>query len=180
VRKEAFLRCGGMDPGYGLPAIEDIEFGTRLKAGGGRILLDAAVQVQHLKHWTFMSMLRTDIFHRGIPWMRLIMRSRSMPNDLSLRWSQRLSVALVFVLIALLSMGEGKIAAVCAAALAGLNVPFYAFLLVRGGALFMVRALPLHFLFHLYCGIAFALGAFGHFWAVFRPSAAEVPGEETP
>ncbi len=179
VRKAAFLRCGGMNENYGEPAIEDIEFGARLKAGGGRILLDAAIQAKHLKHWTFMNMLRTDIFHRGVPWTRLILRSNSMPNDLNVRWSQRLSVALAFLLIALLTAGEGKIAALCAAVLAGLNLPFYAFLLARGGAFFMLRAVPLHFLFHLNCGAAFALGACGHFWAVVKPSTSEVSGEET-
>jgi glycosyltransferase involved in cell wall biosynthesis len=178
IRKEAFLRCGGMDEGYGHPAIEDIEFGSRLKAGGGRILLDAAIQVKHLKHWTFTSMLRTDIFQRGVPWTRLILRSGSMPNDLNVRWSQRLSVALVFLLIALLGMGEGNIAAICAIALAGLNLPFYTFLLARGGAWFMLRAVPLHFFFHLYCGAAFALGVCGHLWAVVKPRESEVPGEE--
>lgn len=179
VRKEAFVRCGGMDEGYGRPAIEDIEFGLRLNASGGRILLDASIQVKHLKHWTFLNMLRTDIFHRGVPWTRLILRSNAMPDDLNVRWSQRLSVALVFLLVALLVLRDGKLAAVCAAALVGLNLPFYAFLLARGGALFMLRAVPLHFLFHFYCGIAFVLGACAHFWAVIRPRASAVAGEET-
>ncbi len=179
VRKEAFVRCGGMDETYGRPAIEDIEFGLRLKAAGGRILLDAAIQVKHLKHWTFMNMLRTDVFRRGIPWTRVILRSNSMPNDLNVRWSQRLSVALVFLLVALLALGAGKIAAVCAIALISLNLPFYTFLRDRGGVLFMLRAVPLHLLFHFYCGVAFALGACGHFWAAIRPRAAEVAGEET-
>ena len=38
-------------------------------------------------------MLWTDIFDRGIPWTRLILRNGSMPNDLNLRASQRASIA---------------------------------------------------------------------------------------
>jgi len=37
VRRETFLRHGGFDERYGRPAIEDIEFGARLKSAGGRI-----------------------------------------------------------------------------------------------------------------------------------------------
>src|SRR3989442_643013 len=54
-RRKTFLRHGVFDERYNRPAIEDIEFGVRLKSVGGRILLDAAIQVQHLKCWTFAS-----------------------------------------------------------------------------------------------------------------------------
>jgi hypothetical protein len=36
---------------------------------------------------------------RGIPWTELILRDRKLPNDLNLQLSQRVSVALVFLLI---------------------------------------------------------------------------------
>jgi hypothetical protein len=57
--------------------------------------------VTHLKHWTFWGLVKTDILDRGIPWTELILRDRFMPNDLNLQLSQRVSVALVFVLIGL-------------------------------------------------------------------------------
>jgi hypothetical protein len=56
--------------------------------------------VTHLKRWTFWSLVKTDILDRGIPWTELILRDRFMPNDLNLQLSQRVSVALVFVLVA--------------------------------------------------------------------------------
>ena len=40
VRKELFLRLGGVSESYPRPAVEDIEFGHRLRADGRRILLD--------------------------------------------------------------------------------------------------------------------------------------------
>ena len=158
---------------------EDIEFGHRVRASGGRILLDPEIQVQHLKCWTFVNMLKTDIFDRGVPWARLILREGRMPDDLNLRWSQRLSVATAFLFVGLLGLGEGKVALGAALVLLGLNVPFYAFLWERRGMLFALRAAPLLFLFHFYSGIAFLLGAGLYLRSVIRPSASEVPGEET-
>lgn len=46
-------------------------------------------------------MIRTDVTQRAIPWTELILKNASMPNDLNVRTSQRISVALVFLLIAL-------------------------------------------------------------------------------
>ena len=180
VRRETFLRHGGFDERYNRPAIEDIEFGVRLKSAGGRILLDAAIQVQHLKCWTFASMLKTDIFDRGVPWTRLILRTGSMPNDLNVRWSQRLSVVMAFLLVVAICWGEVMTTASCALALGCLNLRFYTFLAVRGGLWFAVRAVPLHFLFHFYSGVAFLLGVALHITSLTKPSASEVPGEEIP
>jgi GT2 family glycosyltransferase len=179
VRKEAFLRCGGMDERYGAPAIEDIEFGHRVKSSGGRILLDPSIQVQHLKCWTFVKMIKTDIFDRGIPWARLILREGRMPNDLNLRWSQRLSVAMAFLLLGSLGLGEAGTALGAFFALICLNLSFYFFLRERRGVLFAVRAAPFLILFHVYSGIAFLLGTGLHLRSLVRPSASEVPEEET-
>jgi len=178
IRREAFLRCGGLDESFGRPAIEDIEFGTRLRDAGGRILLDPLIQVQHLKCWTLARMLHTDIFDRGIPWTRLILEAGSMPDDLNVRWSQRLSVILVFLLALALSSGSAGVALGCTAAVAAVNWRFYRFLWRRRGVLFMLSAVPMHFLFHFYSGLAFVVGTILHFLGLLRPSASEIPGEE--
>ena len=179
IRKEAFVKCGGFDDRCDRPAIEDIELGSRLKAKGSRILLDASVQVQHLKEWTFASMLKTDIFDRGIPWTRVILRAGSMPDDLNVRWSQRLSVALASLLMAGLYVGSFKTAIGCVLGIIGLNWPFYAFLAAVRGLPFACRAVPLHVLFHIYSAVAFLLGACMHLVSLIRPSASELPGEQT-
>jgi len=98
IRKDLFLELGGFDESYTRPSIEDIELGYRLRRAGRKILLDRDIQVKHLKRWTFWNLVRTDIFSRGIPWTELILRDRHMPNDLNLHLSQRVSVALTFVL----------------------------------------------------------------------------------
>ncbi len=94
VRREVFFRHGGFDQAYGRPAIEDIELGYRMAESGCKIILDHELQVTHLKRWTFWRLMKTDIFDRGIPWTELILQYRRMPNDLNVRFAQRVSVAL--------------------------------------------------------------------------------------
>jgi glycosyltransferase involved in cell wall biosynthesis len=101
IRKTTFLELSGFDESYGRPAIEDIELGYRLARENKKIVLDSSIQVKHLKRWSFVSLVKTDILDRGVPWTELILRDRRLPNDLNLQLSQRVSVALVFLLIAM-------------------------------------------------------------------------------
>ena len=105
IRRHVFLEHGGFDESYERPAIEDIELGYRLFQAKRKMLLDPAIQVKHLKRWTFLGLLKSDVLDRGIPWTELILRDRRMPNDLNLQLSQRVSVALSFVLVALALAG---------------------------------------------------------------------------
>jgi hypothetical protein len=72
-----------------------------LNSAGKKLLLDTSMLVKHLKRWSFFGLIKTDILDRGIPWTELILRDRLLPNDLNLQLSQRVSVALVFLLIAM-------------------------------------------------------------------------------
>ena len=101
IRRNVFEEHSGFSEDYARPAIEDIELGYRLVGNGHKILLDRDLLVTHLKKWTFIGLVKTDILDRGIPWTELILRDKFMPNDLNLQLSQRVSVALVFMLIGL-------------------------------------------------------------------------------
>jgi glycosyltransferase involved in cell wall biosynthesis len=101
IRRDVFLEHSGFNENYGRPAIEDIELGYRLVQAKRKIILDHSILVTHMKRWTFWGLIKTDIFDRGIPWTELILRDRRMPDDLNLQLSQRVSVALVFILVAL-------------------------------------------------------------------------------
>jgi glycosyltransferase involved in cell wall biosynthesis len=101
MRKEVFTEMSGFSEDYGRPAIEDIELGYRLVRAGRKIVLDHSLLVTHLKRWTFWGLVKTDIMDRGIPWTELILRDRFMPNDLNVMVSQRISVALVFLVVIL-------------------------------------------------------------------------------
>ncbi|MGZ8693709.1 MAG: glycosyltransferase family 2 protein, partial [Gaiellaceae bacterium] len=78
MRRDVFLEAGGFDayrfPG---PSIEDIELGARLVAQGRRIACDPLLQGTHLKRWTMLGMLRVDLTRRGIPWIALLLESKS-------------------------------------------------------------------------------------------------------
>lgn len=100
IRKNVFEKFGGFDAKrYPRPSIEDIDLGVRIKAAGGRIWVNKDIKVKHLKRWTFIGLLKTDIFDRAIPWTRLILRHRDLPNDLNLGSSQRLSSILTVILL---------------------------------------------------------------------------------
>jgi GT2 family glycosyltransferase len=101
IRRSLFLEHSGFNEAYDRPAIEDIELGYRLALAGRKVILDRSLRVKHLKHWTFWGLVKSDILDRGIPWTELILRDGFMPNDLNLQLSQRVSVALVFILVAL-------------------------------------------------------------------------------
>jgi GT2 family glycosyltransferase len=102
IRRAVFAELGGFAESYSRPCIEDIELGLRLRRPGYRIVLDKQIQVTHTKRWTVWSLIRTDVFDRGIPWTRLILQQRDMPNDLNLKMSQRISAVLVFMMLILL------------------------------------------------------------------------------
>ena len=158
IRRDVFIESCGFDERYAKPSIEDIEFGSRLIAAGRRILLRPDIEVKHLKRWTFWQIVRTDVLDRGIPWAELILRNRNMPNDLNLRFHQRLSVILVYALLGLsiaghfISLGIPLLLSVVA-----LNFQFYFFLARRRGVLFALAAIPLHLLYHFYNGLSFGI-----------------------
>jgi glycosyltransferase involved in cell wall biosynthesis len=99
IKKATFTELSGFSEDYERPAIEDIELGYRLASAKRKVVLDPDLQVKHLKAWSFFGLVKTDIFDRGIPWTELILRDKRLPNDLNLQLSQRVSVALVFLLM---------------------------------------------------------------------------------
>ena len=98
IRRDVFIEMGGFSPAYGGPSIEDIELGTRLHRSGYRIRLLKTMLGTHMKNWTFWNLIRTDIFHRGVPWMGLLLRERRAPNDLNLGLGSRVATLLAGLL----------------------------------------------------------------------------------
>ncbi len=161
IRREIFLAVGGFDAKrFPRPSIEDIELGVRLRGGGHRILLDREIQGTHLKRWKLGAVIRTDITCRAIPWSRLILNSREAPNDLNLKRSQRVSVALVVLAAALLPLAlwrVGLLVLPLAALLTAvvLNRGLFAFLGRQRGLGFATACVPLHLLYFLYSGLSY-------------------------
>lgn len=97
VRRVPFQKLGGFDPMW--ENIEDLEFGLRMRADGGKIRLDPAAQGTHLKDWTLASMFKTDLWGRAVPWTRLILADRMPGHVLNGSAGHRLSAACVILAI---------------------------------------------------------------------------------
>jgi glycosyltransferase involved in cell wall biosynthesis len=164
IRREVFEVLGGFYEGYARPAVADIELGLRLKEAGERIILDPEVQVTHLKTWTFFSLLKTDIFDRAVPWTRLILRQRRLPETLNLDLVSRLSAILAWAELGLVALGFRQPWAwlwfLLVLALQGLlNYRLYQLFFRKGGLRFLGAATGLHQLYLLYSSLTFAIVA---------------------
>lgn len=171
IRRDVFLALGGLDESVRRPAVEDVEFGYRLVRSGGKIVVDRKILGCHLKRWSLGRLLKTEIFDRAIPWTRLIVRYRFMPNALNLRWSQRASALLA------LGMAAGLVlriwwAAALPLGIIVLNAPFYRFLFMKRGLMFSLAAVPFHLGQHFYSAVVFLL-ATAYF--VLEPRSTECP-----
>jgi glycosyltransferase involved in cell wall biosynthesis len=157
MRRRVFEEFGGFDESYARPSIEDIELGARLIRAGRLIELEPTLMVKHLKRWTFVGLLTSDIRDRAIPWTVLMVRERNIPNDLNIQSSQRISVVLTY-LAALVAPFYWPASIIFLPIVIVLNHRFYRFLARKRGIWFAIRALPLHLAYFLYSGASFVVG----------------------
>ena len=168
IRRDVFLALGGFDERYRRPAIEDIELGHRLSKSGHETRLLRSLQCKHLKRWTAASLLRSDFWDRAVPWTRLLLRERSMPNQLNLRWANRLCVALALLLslCAVAAFWQPAVASAavvaCTLGLVGLDWRLWRFFARKRGLSFCLLILPWHWFHYAYSGLAFVSGAVLH------------------
>ncbi len=161
IRREVFHAVHGFDQErYLKPSIEDIELGCRLNEKGYRIVLDKMLQVQHLKRWSLISLMRTDIFCRALPWSRLMLERNEVAKDLNLQTSDRISAGLVGLWIAMapFSLLEPQLLYVLAILLfilITLNWRLYRFFVQKRGITFAAFAFSLHSLYYFYSGASF-------------------------
>jgi len=163
IKKDVFRKIGGFDTGYRMPSIEDIELGYRLSEAGFSIRMAKSLKVTHLKKWSFKSIIITDIFHRAVPWTRLMLRHDSFPTDLNLRVSDRMSAifALLFFVGLLLSLKNGiwlVPALLNSAILITINRKLYGFFYKKGGISFMIRSIAWHWIYYCYSLAGFLIG----------------------
>lgn len=154
IRREVFQASGGFDECYVRPSIEDIELGSRMLRANRRIELEQSLTVKHLKHWTFLEVVKSDIRDRAIPWTLVVLRERQIPNDLNTQWSQRFSVILAYLAL-LLAVPFWPASVVALAITLALNQRLYRFLIRRRGVLFGLLSTPLHLFYFLYSGAGF-------------------------
>ena len=171
IRKGVFEQMGGFDVRqYSRPSIEDIEFGYRLVRAGRKVQLNKGLKAKHLKRWSLVSLLRTDILDRAVPWTNLILETRNLPRDLNLTYKAQVSAGLVGALVlggALLMLraagllpwagvryaflAELSISAI----LLALNWHIYGFFATKRGPWFAVKVVPMHWFYYFYGGTIF-------------------------
>ncbi len=172
-----FQELEGFSEAFGLPSVEDIEFGYRLRDAGYRTRLVHSLQVKHLKRWEAGSLLHTDFLGRAIPWGRLVLKRTSIPQELNLQLSGRLSglAAMVlagsFLLFALDWRAGLVMALLAALSLILLNLPLYRFFRRKRGLLFMFGAVLWNWLYYLYGSLGFGVALLQHWLARWKPGA---------
>ena len=156
VWRDLFLQHGGFNAdGYPRPSIEDIEFGYRLRDGGGRILGVPEAQGTHLKAWTWWTVITTDVRDRAVPWARLLLRRGRVEDNLNVAVTERVR-----------AMIAGLLALSCLTRLAGLtpwwvpvvllliafaaNLELFALFQRRNGLLFALKGMFFHQVYYLY------------------------------
>lgn len=179
VRRADFLAVGGFDTvRFPRPQVEDIELGYRLRARGGRIVLDPAMQGKHLKRWTLWGMLRTDLLDRAVPWARLLLArtDRGSHRPLNLERREQLFTLLAGGMVLATTLGVlfreaawlwGALA--CAGLIVAGNAPLFAWFGARRGWGFALVTVPLRLGYYLVAGTGAA-------WAMLTPARmARVP-----
>lgn len=183
VRRDTYLSLGGLNEAYSRPSIEDIEFGYRLFQAGLLCELHKDIQGKHLKRWTLVGLIRTDLFDRAIPWTTLMLRTGRFPSDLNFGWRHKASAVLAVTMLAAPFFGGWKIAPfvvlLLSVAFILVNLPLFRFLGSRGGGRLLFSAVPLHLLYSLCCVFGFAAGVCTHAFrlvfgkALSRPARAK-------
>jgi GT2 family glycosyltransferase len=159
VRRDAFEAVGGFDAArYRDPSIEDIDLGRRLTERGASIHLDPTIQGKHLKAWTLRSVLWTDFFARGVPWVALMWRARTVPAFLNLGLHHRVSAVASVGSVVALALGSMLLFAALLALLVVLNRSFYTLLVRRQGVARAAAGVGLHALHHLVAALAVPFG----------------------
>ncbi len=109
IRRDVFLSSGSFDENYDKPSIEDTEYSDRLRDNGHDVYVRKDLTVEHIKKYTFRSMLRTD-FMRSSALTRMFIRRgliwKNRTNSSSVPTSFISSVFLLFVSVSLLLIGS--------------------------------------------------------------------------
>jgi GT2 family glycosyltransferase len=167
IRQSVFRQCGGFDESFQRASIEDIELGARLNSAGHRIRSCPDMQATHLKRWTFVGLIYTDVFLRAIPWAQLILRNRAMSNDLNTSRSSRLSAVAAWSIMLMMLIAPwfpwaliGLLPPIVI--LFTLNARLHQFFYRCGGIRLAAAGACLHFLYYLYSSLAFGLVGLHH------------------
>lgn len=150
IRRGAFEASGGFDAErFPAPSVEDVELGMRLRDRGARLRLDPNIRGRHLKAWTLSTMVQTDFWRRGVPWVRLLLRRGRGGAALNLGPRHRASAAATLTIAFATLARRPRLALVSLLAVLVLNRDFYALLGRCGGPRLLLAGIGLHLVHQL-------------------------------
>lgn len=171
VKREIFFDSGCFNEGYKFSSIEDIELGYRLRSMGYCIRLEKTLMVTHLKEWRALSLIKSDIVDRAIPWTELSLRYSKVINDLNLSKSNQTNVALVYLMILFAIFDFAKARYIMSLLFMSLyminNISIYRFFYQKKGVIFTIMIIPWLWLYYLYCGVGFIIGLVRYYWKLY-------------
>ena len=162
VRLSVFRSVGGFDAHYINCSIEDVELGMRLARHEHRIEIDTSIQVRHLKRWTLISMVRTDILRRAVPFAELMLREKRYPKVLGKR--QLVSALLLALLMPWLAKLSWSALILGVVVYVAVNAGFLRFLAQKSGVLSSIEGLGLLAVHHLCGATGVAIGTLKYFF----------------
>jgi GT2 family glycosyltransferase len=172
VKRSDFLEVGGFDESFVAASVEDIDLGYRLSEKGKPILLNKKLQVTHGKKYTLLSLIRSDLFNRAIPWTKLMATRNVFVADLNLKPNNIISGLMLFFAPPLLyaigtsfgwNVAAGAIAFLIALYVV-LNGKILVFVIRQRGLLFCVPFFWMYTLTYVYSSIGFGLGLIAFLW----------------
>jgi len=163
IKRNAFFDVGKFNENCRM--MEDIDLGYRLKANNHKIMLVKDLLVKHFKYYSFLQLIKTDIFDRAVPWTLLMLRHRQFTSDLNLKPNDKLSamvliLVIVFSLMSLTSKWFVLGNSVLLFIFFYLNKDFYKFFIHKKGAVFTLIVIPFHFLYYIYSSLGYLIGSY--------------------
>ncbi|MBF0594273.1 MAG: glycosyltransferase family 2 protein [Candidatus Omnitrophica bacterium] len=160
IKKALFCELGGFNTElfHDRNAVIDIDFGYQLRRKGVKVYNARDIQVKHLKKLSFIEWIQTDIFVRGLPWMKIILKYHDFSPTLNINYWSITSLICVWMIIFLsvFSLWVGGLLGsivVLGGAFLGCNVGLLRHFLEKRGIRFAVIAIPLLFIYYFNCGL---------------------------
>jgi GT2 family glycosyltransferase len=165
IKKRVFVQLHGFNPR--LRSLEDIDLGYRLHLAGFRIRLEKSLLFTHLKPYTLSELIVSDVQHRAIPWVRLMLKYRIGQNDLNTKYRNIFSVVCAWFLPGYLPFVVffSWPAVVWVLGLIGLllaNIDFLIFLYRRTDLSFLLKSILMMWFSYFYSGVGLIMGLWLH------------------
>ncbi|MER3446057.1 MAG: glycosyl transferase [Candidatus Dadabacteria bacterium] len=161
IKRNVFFRLGGFNENY--KSLEDIELGYRLYQSGYKIYLDKNIRLTHCKKYNLLSLIKSDVINRAIPWTKIMLDKRIFRNDLNTKVNNVLSVPVSFLLLFNLPglyffSGGLYLFVLLFGFFLLLNRGFYIFVMREKGISFTIKAILMNWFNYLYSGVGLIIG----------------------